>query len=75
MPSNDARQATKHASPVPVGSHPSGASADFFDGAHFVLLGGSRATAETLVRPTFRNWFEPHYLHVFSEFRCARAPA
>ena len=94
--------------PLPVGSHPSGASAwgvhelvgngwewtgtpfapfpgfepmprypgysaDFFDGAHFVLLGGSWATDEALLRPSFRNWFQPHYPYVFSKFRCARS--
>ncbi len=92
-------------SPLPVGSHPSGASAwgvqelvgngwewtattfapfpgfqplprypgysaDFFDGRHFVLLGGSWATDEALLRPSFRNWFQPHYPYVFSKFRC-----
>ena len=49
-----------------------GYSADFFDGAHFVLLGGSWATDEALLRPSFRNWFQPHYPYVFSKFRCAR---
>jgi ergothioneine biosynthesis protein EgtB len=49
-----------------------GYSADFFDGAHFVLLGGSWATDESLLRPSFRNWFQPHYPYVFSKFRCAR---
>ncbi len=47
-----------------------GYSADFFDGGHFVLLGGSWATDETLLRPSFRNWFQPHYPYVFSKFRC-----
>ena len=50
-----------------------GYSADFFDGAHFVLLGGSWATHEVLLRPSFRNWFQPHYPYVFSKFRCARS--
>jgi len=50
-----------------------GYSADFFDGAHYVLLGGSWATDEALLRPSFRNWFQPHYPHVFSQFRCARS--
>ncbi len=98
----------RHGSPVPVGSHPEGASAwgvldlvgngwewtssafapfpgfepmprypvysaDFFDGAHFVMLGGSWATDEALLRPSFRNWFQPHYPYVFSQFRCARS--
>ena len=47
-----------------------GYSADFFDGRHFVLLGGSWATDEALLRPSFRNWFQPHYPYVFSKFRC-----
>jgi ergothioneine biosynthesis protein EgtB len=47
-------------------------SADFFDGAHYVMLGGSWATDEALLRPSFRNWFQPHYPYVFSQFRCAR---
>ena len=104
-----ATSAFRHGSPLPVGSHPEGASAsgrprarrqrlgvdrarrsrrsrasrrcarypgysaDFFDGAHFVLLGGSWATDEALLRPSFRNWFQPHYPYVFSKFRCARS--
>jgi ergothioneine biosynthesis protein EgtB len=98
----------RYGSPLPVGSHPEGASrhgvlelagngwewtatpfapfpgfaplarypgysADFFDGAHFVLLGGSWATDDALLRPSFRNWFQPHYPYVFSKFRCARS--
>jgi ergothioneine biosynthesis protein EgtB len=50
-----------------------GYSADFFDGAHFVLRGGSWATDLTLLRPSFRNWFQPHYPYVFSKFRCVRS--
>ena len=49
-----------------------GYSADFFDGRHFVMLGGSWATDEALLRPSFRNWFQPHYPYAFSKFRCAR---
>jgi ergothioneine biosynthesis protein EgtB len=98
----------RHGSPLPVGTHPEGASrhgvlelvgngwewtaspfepfagfvplsrypgysADFFDGAHFVLLGGSWATDEALLRPSFRNWFQPHFPYVYSKFRCARS--
>ena len=48
-----------------------GYSADFFDERHFVLLGGSWATDLRLVRRSFRNWFQPHYPHVFAKFRCA----
>ena len=47
-------------------------SADFFDGAHFVLKGASPATARELVRPGFRNWFRPAYPYVYATFRCAR---
>jgi len=46
-------------------------SADFFDGAHFVLKGGSPATATDLVRRSFRNWFRGNYPFVYAGFRCA----
>jgi len=49
-----------------------GYSSDFFDGRHYVLLGGSFATDAHLLRRSFRNWFQPHYPHVFSKFRCVR---
>jgi ergothioneine biosynthesis protein EgtB len=48
----------------------SGYSAPFFDGRHFVLKGASPATDATFLRPSFRNWFQPHYPHVFATFRC-----
>jgi len=47
-----------------------GYSADFFDGKHYVLKGASWATADALVRPSFRNWFQAHYPYVFAKFRC-----
>ena len=47
-----------------------GYSADFFDGKHYVLKGGSWATADPLLRPSFRNWFQAHYPYVFAKFRC-----
>jgi ergothioneine biosynthesis protein EgtB len=47
-----------------------GYSQDFFDGRHYVLLGASWATDEAFLRPSFRNWFQPHYPYVFSKFRC-----
>lgn len=50
-------------------------SADFFDGDHFVMKGASPGTARELLRPTFRNWFRPHYPHVYATFRCARSHA
>jgi len=46
-----------------------GYSADFFDGRHYVLKGASWATDDQLLRRSFRNWFQPHYPHVFSQFR------
>ncbi len=57
---------------APMPRYP-GYSADFFDGAHFVLLGASWATDEALLRPSFRNWFQPHYPYVFSKFRLCRS--
>jgi formylglycine-generating enzyme required for sulfatase activity len=47
-----------------------GYSADFFDGRHYVLKGGSPRTAATFLRRSFRNWFQPHYPHVYAGFRC-----
>jgi gamma-glutamyl hercynylcysteine S-oxide synthase len=49
-----------------------GYSANFFDGQHFVLKGGSARTALCMVRPQFRNWFQPHYQYVYAGFRCVR---
>ena len=46
-----------------------GYSADFFDGKHYVMLGGSWATDAALLRRSFRNWFQPHYPYVFAKFR------
>ncbi|MGC9995375.1 MAG: SUMF1/EgtB/PvdO family nonheme iron enzyme [Terriglobia bacterium] len=47
-----------------------GYSADFFDGKHYVMKGGSARTADALLRRSFRNWFQPHYPYVFAKFRC-----
>ena len=47
-----------------------GYSADFFDGRHYVLKGGSALTAAPLLRRSFRNWFQPHYPYVYAGFRC-----
>jgi iron(II)-dependent oxidoreductase len=49
-----------------------GYSADFFDGRHYVLKGGSPRTAACMLRPTFRNWFQGHYQYVYAGFRCVR---
>ncbi len=47
-----------------------GYSADFFDNKHFVMKGGSARTAASMLRRSFRNWFQPHYPHVYAGFRC-----
>ncbi len=47
-----------------------GYSADFFDGKHFVIKGGSARTAACMLRPSFRNWFQGHYQYVYAGFRC-----
>jgi iron(II)-dependent oxidoreductase len=56
---------------APMPSYPE-YSADFFDGAHFVLKGASPSTPFPHVRRSFRNWFRPHYPYVYATFRCAR---
>ena len=47
-----------------------GYSANFFDGKHYVMKGGSPRTAARMLRPSFRNWFQPHYPYVYAGFRC-----
>ena len=47
-----------------------GYSADFFDGKHVVMKGGSARTAACMLRPSFRNWFQAHYQYVYAGFRC-----
>ncbi|MGA8867977.1 MAG: SUMF1/EgtB/PvdO family nonheme iron enzyme [Candidatus Sulfotelmatobacter sp.] len=47
-----------------------GYSADFFDGKHFVMKGGSARTAACMLRRSFRNWFQAHYQYVYAGFRC-----
>ena len=59
---------------VPMRSYPE-YSADFFDGSHYVLKGGSQATARELLRPSFRNWFRPRYPYVYAAFRTVEAGA
>lgn len=55
----------------PMPSYPQ-YSADFFDGAHYVMKGASRATARQLIRSSFRNWFRPNYPYMYATFRCVR---
>ena len=47
-----------------------GYSADFFDGKHFLMKGGSPRTDRCMLRRSFRNWFQPHYPYLYSTFRC-----
>jgi iron(II)-dependent oxidoreductase len=47
-----------------------GYSADFFDGKHFVMKGGSPRTDACMLRRSYRNWFQPHYPYIYSSFRC-----
>lgn len=47
-----------------------GYAADFFDGQHSVVFGASFATDARLLRPSFRNWYQRHYPHPFTAFRC-----
>lgn len=53
---------------TPMASYPE-YSADFFDGNHYVMKGGSPATARELLRRSFRNWFRPNYPYVYATFR------
>ena len=48
-----------------------GYSADFFDGKHYVMKGGSPRTDRSMLRRSFRNWFQPHYPYVYAGLRCA----
>ncbi len=47
-------------------------SADFFDGEHFVMKGGSFATHQRLLRRPFRNWFYWDYPYMYTGFRCVK---
>lgn len=57
----------------PMASYPE-YSADFFDGQHYVMKGGSPATSAELLRRSFRNWFRPNYPYVYAKFRTAGQP-
>jgi iron(II)-dependent oxidoreductase len=47
-------------------------SADFFDGKHWVMKGGSFATTTPLLRRSLRNWFRGNYPYVYATFRTVR---
>ncbi len=44
-------------------------SADFFDGAHFVVKGASPVTNRHHVRRSFRNWYRADYPYMYATFR------
>ncbi len=46
-----------------------GYSADFFDGKHYVMKGGSSRTEACMLRRSYRNWFQAHYPYIYSSFR------
>ncbi|MDE3135061.1 MAG: SUMF1/EgtB/PvdO family nonheme iron enzyme [Acidobacteriota bacterium] len=50
-----------------------GYSANFFDGKHFTMKGGSSRTATCMLRRSFRNWFQARYQYVYAGFRCVSA--
>ncbi len=52
-----------------------GYSANFFDGEHNVIKGGSPRTAARLLRSSFRNWFRRDYPYVYATFRCVEGAA
>jgi len=54
---------------TPMSFYP-GYSANFFDGKHYVMKGGSPRTAACMLRRSFRNWFQPNYPYVYATFRC-----
>ena len=56
-------------------AHPfyAGYSANFFDGDHYVQKGGSPRTAASMLRRSFRNWFQPRYPYVYAGFRLVEA--
>jgi formylglycine-generating enzyme required for sulfatase activity len=54
----------------PMASYPQ-YSADFFDGAHFVVKGASPVTARSLVRRSLRNWYRADYPYMYATFRVA----
>lgn len=49
-----------------------GYSANFFDGKHYVIKGGSSRTAACMLRRSFRNWFQGHYPYIYTAFRVVR---
>jgi formylglycine-generating enzyme required for sulfatase activity len=53
---------------APLASYPQ-YSADFFDGAHYVVKGASPVTNRNHVRRSFRNWYRSDYPYMYATFR------
>jgi len=47
-------------------------SADFFDDCHYVVKGSSLYTQDSLVRQSFRNYYQREYPYVFAKFRVCK---
>lgn len=47
-------------------------SVDFYDGKHFVLKGSAPVTHASIVRDSFRNFYQRQYPFMFAKFRCCR---
>jgi len=62
----------KHAGFEPMELYP-GYTADFFDGKHNVVLGGSWATHPRIAgRKSFVNWYQRNYPYVWAGARLVR---
>ncbi|EFJ28475.1 hypothetical protein SELMODRAFT_441187 [Selaginella moellendorffii] len=48
-------------------------STDFFDGLHYVLKGSSPATHVSLLRDSFRNFYQRQYPYAFAKFRLCKS--
>jgi formylglycine-generating enzyme required for sulfatase activity len=57
---------------TPMASYPR-YSADFFDGAHYVLKGASPVTSTNHIRRSLRNWFRADYPYMYAKFRLVYA--
>ena len=47
-------------------------STDFFDGCHYVVKGSSPYTHASLIRRSFRNYYQKEYPYVFAKFRMCK---
>ena len=47
-------------------------STDFFDVSHYVAKGSSPYTHNSLIRHSFRNYYQKEYPYVFAKFRICK---